>query len=58
MTLHNHDLVVAWHFENDQIKITEVHIVNNGRNNLVKFLSGKVFKAIVEDIQNFGVPVQ
>lgn len=57
MILFNCDLVVTWHFENDQVKITEVHILHNGGNNLVKFISGKVFKLIVENIEKYGVEI-
>jgi hypothetical protein len=54
MTLYNHDLVITWQWENNRINITEVHIIHNGDNNLLKFMSGKVFKFIVEDIENHG----
>jgi hypothetical protein len=52
MTLFNHDLLVNWHFENDFIKITDVNILYNSDHNLIRFISGKVFKLIVEDIEN------
>ena len=51
MTLYNHDLVVAWHRENDFIKISEVHILFNSDNNIIQFISGKVFKLIAEHIK-------
>jgi hypothetical protein len=52
MTLFNHDLRIMWHREHDYIKITEVHILYNDNHDLHRFMSGKVFKFIVEDIEN------
>jgi hypothetical protein len=52
MTLYNLDLVIDWRYENDQVKIIEVHIIHYDYPDLVKFLSGKVFKLMVEDIEN------
>jgi len=51
IVLYNHDLIVNWQFENDLIKITDVNISYNPDHNLIHFLSGKVFKLIVEDIE-------
>jgi hypothetical protein len=55
MTLYNHDLVIKWLWENNRIKITEINIIHNGNNNLIKFMSGKVFKLICDDIAVYGV---
>ena len=49
MTLYNHDLVAEWHFENDFIKISEVRILYNSESNLLKFISGKIFEAIMDE---------
>jgi hypothetical protein len=52
MVLYNHDMSVFWHFESGKIKVTEVYIKNNQKANLIDCLGAKVFKAIVEDIEN------
>ena len=50
MTLFNHELAVEYHFENDKIKITEIMFKHYKNHNLVHFMSGKIFKLIVEMI--------
>jgi len=57
MTLFNHDMVIKWILEDNRIKITDINILYNGNNNLINFLSGKVFKLIVDDIQKHGVKI-
>jgi hypothetical protein len=52
MTIYNYDLRVKWHFENECVKISEINILFNQDHNLIKFISGKVFKLIIEDIEN------
>jgi hypothetical protein len=51
MALYNLDLIVDWRFENDKVKIVEVHIIHHNYPDLLNFLSGKVFKLIVEHIE-------
>ena len=51
MVLYNHDLVIEWHYENDRIKILEVNCAKTNSINLIRFLSKKVFRLIVQDIE-------
>jgi hypothetical protein len=53
MTIHNYDFVIDWKLENDQVKIVEVHINYHDNPDLLKFMSGKIFKMIVEDIESY-----
>lgn len=55
MTLYNMDLFVEWHLENDRVKIVAVQIIKNKEPDLLNFLSGKVFKLIVQDIEKNGL---
>jgi hypothetical protein len=54
MVLYNHDLVVAWHYENDRIKIMDVTCEKTTSIDLIRFLSKKVFRLIVADIEKNG----
>ena len=58
MTLFNHELAVEYHFENDKIKITEIMFKHYKNHNLVHFMSGKIFKLIVEDIENNAMKIR
>jgi hypothetical protein len=58
LTLFNYDLIVSWHIEHDLIKITEVNIIHNNEHNLINFLSGKVFKLIIADIDKYELNKQ
>jgi hypothetical protein len=51
MVLYNHDLEVYWHFENGQIKVTEVYIIKSKQSNIVDCLGRRAFQYIVEDIE-------
>jgi hypothetical protein len=51
MTLYNHDMVIKWKYENDHIKIMEIHFMDHEQPDLLRFLSGEVFRLIVEDIE-------
>jgi hypothetical protein len=51
MTLYNFDLIITWIYENDLIKITQVNCIKTSHINLIRFLSKKVFKIIVNDIE-------
>jgi hypothetical protein len=51
MTLYNHDLIINWKYENDHVKIIEIHFMSHEQPDLLRFLSGKVFRMIVEDIE-------
>jgi hypothetical protein len=52
MTIYNLDFVIDWIFENDQVRIIEVHLLHNNYPDLLKIISKKMFKMIVEDIEN------
>lgn len=51
MTLFNEDLAIAYHIENDRVKITEINLIHSNNTNLLKFISGRVFQLIVDDIE-------
>jgi hypothetical protein len=54
MILYNQDLVIDWHYEDNRIKILEVMCVKTNSINLIRFLSKKVFRLIVTDIEKNG----
>jgi len=53
MTINNSDFIVDWKLENDQIKIVEVHIIYHDNPDLLNYLSGKIFKMMVQHIERF-----
>jgi hypothetical protein len=53
MTLYNLDLIIYWELKNDKVKIVEVHLLHQNYPDLLNLLSGKVFKLMVEDIENY-----
>jgi hypothetical protein len=52
MVLYNHNLIVEWIFQNDLVYVTAVMFQVCGSHDLKRFMSGNVFKLIVEDIEN------
>jgi hypothetical protein len=52
MTLYNTDLIAEWQTQGDHIKIVDVHFLHpSNKESVFRFLSGNVFKHIVEDIE-------
>lgn len=52
MTLYNFDVIVEYIFQNDLIHVTAVNFQVCGSHDLKRFMSGNVFKLIVESIEN------
>lgn len=52
MVLYNFNINVEWIFQNDKIHVTAVTFHACGTQDLKRFMSGNVFKLIVEDIEN------
>jgi hypothetical protein len=53
MTLHNQDLVITWHWENEHVKITDINILHSEFINMLQFMSGKNLKLIVDNIEKY-----
>jgi hypothetical protein len=52
MTLYNHDLFIEYQLENDAVKIIGISFMKYEHPDLLKFLSGKVHKIIIDEIED------
>jgi hypothetical protein len=53
MVLYNFNISVEWIFQNDKPHVTAVTFHVCGTQDLKRFMSGNVFKLIVEDIEKY-----
>jgi hypothetical protein len=51
MILFNYDVIAEYIYQNDKIHVTAVRLLVCGSHDLFRFISGKVFGLIVNDIE-------